>query len=130
MDSQNNAAATSVQSVVPLPVLPDKPRCGEPCNGCGACCASELCHVGKLIFPEAEAPCPALAMSKCGSRVVCSLVEVEIESGMEPVLQHTLGIGLGCSMDDHDDCVMPEHLWSEPANGFRECLFCRSKCVA
>ncbi len=116
-----------------LPVLPEKPKCGEPCNGCGKCCASSLCEVGKIVFPNAEAPCPGLAMSKCGTKVVCSLVEIEIETAMEPVLQKMLGIGLGCSMDDasyHCPVSDGDHAWSRPHKGFRECLFCEAKCVA
>lgn len=83
-----------------LNILPDKPKRGEPCNGCGACCASELCEIGKMMFSADQLPCPALAMSLDGTRTVCSLVATEIAMGMEPILQTCLGVGLGCSMDD------------------------------
>lgn len=83
-----------------LPVLPPKPLAGSPCNGCGQCCAAELCEIGKILFDESSLPCPALASSPDGTRTVCSLVATEIHAGMETVLQTCLGIGLGCSMDD------------------------------
>jgi hypothetical protein len=34
---------------------------------------------------------------------VCSLVATEAAVGMEPILQTSLGIGLGCSMEDCED---------------------------
>lgn len=39
---------------------PAKPAVGEPCNGCGLCCALETCPLGRLRFLQARGPCPAL----------------------------------------------------------------------
>lgn len=96
----DQTAAGQQDGIVLVPELPSKPKFKEPCNGCGLCCAIEVCHAGKLVFGDIEGPCPALAMSRDRTRVVCSFVEVEIESGLEPILQRSLGIGLGCSMED------------------------------
>lgn len=115
---------------VDLALLPDKPKCGSPCNGCGVCCASEVCPIGVLAYGDISAPCPALILSPCRSKAICGLVAIESDHEMEPLLKEQLGIGLGCSMDDGDDCVMPEHAWSENSiTGFQECLFCNQKRV-
>lgn len=37
-----------------------KPRHGDPCNGCGACCKAELCDLGSHVFSRIHGPCPAL----------------------------------------------------------------------
>lgn len=78
--------------------LPKKPRYGSPCNGCGICCALQICQVGEMAFPGAKAPCPALKIS--GDRTVCELVVVEVVHGLEPKIQEALAIGQGCTMED------------------------------
>lgn len=85
--------------------LPQKPKFGTACNGCGICCALELCEAGKIVFLGASAPCPALKLTPDGSRTYCELVafeKVAMEEipGMQPLLQLALGIGVGCTMDD------------------------------
>lgn len=82
--------------------LPPKPKRGSPCNFCGICCAVELCVAGELAFPGASAPCPALKLRGDGKSTYCQLVAVEIAAGLEPILQVSLGIGEGCSMDDDE----------------------------
>lgn len=82
--------------------LPPKPKFRAPCNGCGLCCSIELCAVGVLAFPGAQAPCPALKISTDGTRTYCNIVATEIEKKMEPIIQTYLGIGYGCSMTDPD----------------------------
>lgn len=78
--------------------LPVKPPFASPCNGCGLCCQLELCVVGKLMFPLEEAPCPALV--KRDGRTFCAVVLMEKQTGVDPLVARTLGIGHGCSMAD------------------------------
>ena len=42
--------------------LPIKPAHGNPCNGCGLCCAMEPCGVAREFIPDhpEEGPCLAL----------------------------------------------------------------------
>jgi uncharacterized cysteine cluster protein YcgN (CxxCxxCC family) len=80
--------------------LPSKPKYGSPCNGCGICCAKELCVVGELAFPGASAPCPALKITSDGSRTYCELIAAETVFNLNPLLKQALGIGTGCSMKD------------------------------
>jgi len=81
-------------------LLPAKPKYGSPCNGCGLCCALELCHVAELAFPGASAPCPALKLTGDGKRTYCQMMAIEEAAGMTPMIKHALGAGLGCSMQD------------------------------
>ncbi len=78
--------------------LPTKPREQEVCNGCGLCCASELCELGKMVFPVAHAPCPAMVFEQ--GKVRCGFVLTEIAVGLAPLIQRVLDIGGGCSMTD------------------------------
>jgi hypothetical protein len=75
-------------------LLPDQPATGSPCNGCGACCAAEVCAIGRMAMPNAQAPCPALRYGD--GRVWCGLVLAEAASGMPTLIADALGIGRGC----------------------------------
>lgn len=79
---------------------PEKPRHGEPCNGCGYCCASEVCDVGRAMHGDVPAPCPSMAWGD--GRLVCNAVRMADELG--PVyslaLRLKMGVGLGCDSDD------------------------------
>lgn len=112
-----------------LPVIPDKPRCGDPCNGCGLCCYSEVCPVGKMAFGDVEAPCLALVMSKDMTRTRCGLVLIEIDNDMGTQVQEAIGVGCGCSMDDDVECISGDHFWSDPVDGFSQCSKCFRKSV-
>ena len=39
---------------------PAKPPVGQPCNGCGVCCASEPCPLGVLVSRRRHGACAAL----------------------------------------------------------------------
>lgn len=77
---------------------PPKAAYGSPCNGCGMCCAAEVCAIGKLAFPEAEAPCPAMVFED--NRFYCGIVLAEQAAGLAPAVYEALGIGKGCCADD------------------------------
>ena len=53
---------------------PAKPLPGQPCNGCGVCCAMETCPVGRLRFRQTHGPCPALTWSGKDRRYHCGLL--------------------------------------------------------
>lgn len=40
-----------------------KPAHGQPCNGCGLCCMIARCDLGKQLFGDIRAPCPALTQT-------------------------------------------------------------------
>jgi hypothetical protein len=53
---------------------PPKPAWGEPCNGCGVCCATEPCPIGALISKRRQGACVVLRWSDAGQHYRCALV--------------------------------------------------------
>lgn len=53
---------------------PAKPAEGQPCNGCGVCCALETCPAARLRFRQKNGPCPALEWSETETRYHCGLL--------------------------------------------------------
>jgi hypothetical protein len=54
---------------------PTKPPEGEPCNGCGVCCALERCPMAWLLLPRGDSrACAALEWSSAERRYRCGLV--------------------------------------------------------
>lgn len=53
---------------------PVKPLPGEPCNGCGVCCAASPCPVARIIFLQWRGPCRALHWSRRERRYHCGLL--------------------------------------------------------
>lgn len=63
------------QEIIHLhPAAPAKPAEGEPCNGCGVCCALETCPAARLRFRQKKGPCPALSWSTGANRYHCGLL--------------------------------------------------------
>jgi hypothetical protein len=78
-----------------------KPDYDEPCNGCGYCCSESLCFAAMGVLgrepnyiDEDAGPCPFLRYVDAKFR--CGLVLLEQESGLEPIISKSLGIGVGC----------------------------------
>ena len=58
----------------------DKPKIGEPCNGCGLCCESRVCRSGSSVLKlvselgkAAPGPCPAIVRLPDGS-IRCGII--------------------------------------------------------
>jgi hypothetical protein len=62
------------QTIVLHRAAPAKPELGQPCNGCGVCCAAETCPAARILFLQASGPCPALQWHDKKARYVCGLV--------------------------------------------------------
>lgn len=91
--------------MIPLPrfgeeLAPSKPREGERCNGCGYCCAAEVCEIGIGVFgKEQEAPCPAMRF--VDGRFLCGVAnEFPTTSLIGIYLKLRLGFGVGCDSAD------------------------------
>lgn len=81
--------------MVSLPVLQiPKPLYGEPCNGCGVCCESELCPAAKDIFGyDTKGPCPKLVWTD--GRFQCGMVlDAKTDAERQYVLQAIGSIGM------------------------------------
>lgn len=86
---------------------PRKPSEGAPCNGCGLCCALQLCPIAIEFIEAAEAPCPA--MEYAGGRFWCGLARypsryfgtpASSDRLIRPMVQAELSIGEGCDASD------------------------------
>ena len=96
----------------------EKPKIGEPCNGCGVCCQIQLCNAGAFLLRKTkylgektiEGQCPALLPRPDGS-FVCGLIvkpSVFVKSKYRPeVISRTVaeivGAGTGCDEIGYDD---------------------------
>ena len=101
--------------MMPLPML-DKPRIGEPCNGCGFCCIKEPCALANEFLSCWSGPC--VALEQVGERFVCGLVahpetyllhqdtKSQASEYISGLIVQSLGIGRGCdSYDENAPCV-------------------------
>lgn len=85
-------------------VLLVKPSFGAACNGCGHCCAEQVCGMGLEAFGDSvEAPCPALRFD--GSRNWCAVIEQaeRMNVAFAADLKWRLGVGAGCQMSDEHE---------------------------
>jgi hypothetical protein len=102
-----------------------KPRFGEPCNGCGYCCTMQPCALAEEFLKCTTGPC--VALERDGDRTGCGLVRnplgylfkaahpqadvpvldaplaTQAGSELSADMARALGIGLGCDSDDDAD---------------------------
>lgn len=52
---------------------PPQPALGQPCNGCGVCCAYAPCPLGVVVSGRRRGRCRALAWD--GARYVCGMLQ-------------------------------------------------------
>lgn len=57
-----------------LAALASKPRYGEPCNNCGACCATSQCIVSEAVFGPLPRPSPCPAFDPDGKDTKCGML--------------------------------------------------------
>ncbi|WP_396269340.1 hypothetical protein [Ideonella sp.] len=53
---------------------PAQPSLGQPCNGCGVCCAAEPCPLGILVSKRRQGRCRALRWDAALSLYRCGMV--------------------------------------------------------
>jgi hypothetical protein len=56
------------------PEAPPKPAEGQPCNGCGVCCAAEPCPMGALLSRRRQGACVALDWPVNDTRYRCGVL--------------------------------------------------------
>jgi hypothetical protein len=52
-----------------------KPAVGEPCNGCGVCCATEPCPVAMVFLMQRKGSCRALEWDHTGRLYRCGMLQ-------------------------------------------------------
>jgi len=57
-------------------LAPAKPAAGQPCNGCGVCCAAEPCPVGVLLSRRTRGACVALTWNVGLQTYRCGVVSM------------------------------------------------------
>ncbi|NML61806.1 hypothetical protein HHL21_12085 [Massilia sp. RP-1-19] len=107
-----------------------KPKFGEPCNGCGYCCTMEPCKLAQEFLRCMTGPCVALETRD--GRAICGLVrnplgylfkaahpeadvpvledapDIEASTQLSGDLAAALGIGKGCdTADDEESLAWP-----------------------
>jgi hypothetical protein len=94
---------TTYQVIMIHPDAPPKPEYGQPCNGCGVCCHSELCPVGIVRFWKIKGRCPALLWDHQASKYRCNLLHAEKQTLLRKWIYRSIGAGLGC--DAHIETI-------------------------
>jgi hypothetical protein len=85
---------------------PPKPAEGEPCNGCGVCCALATCPLARLRFLRKTGPCPALLWVAGEARYRCGmLLEPRRFLGFVPArwVARRIAAGAGCDCSAEAD---------------------------
>lgn len=84
--------------------VPANPPAGHPCNGCGLCCALQLCRLALDLLGTTEVPCRALEFYD--GRFWCGLVRDPsrylglprfANRFIRPMVEDALGIGEACN---------------------------------
>jgi hypothetical protein len=89
------------------PAAAPKPAWGEPCNGCGVCCAVEPCPVGMLISRKRRGACAALLWDAAESRYRCGVVSEPqryvatrwLAAALARIALRMIAAGKGCDCD-------------------------------
>ena len=98
-------AKADVVDVMVHALAPAKPMSGQPCNGCGVCCALNVCPLGRLVYFKIHGPCPGSHWIDELRRYRCSL----LDGRQDPVrgqptlvarwVSRAIAAGRGCDFD-------------------------------
>ncbi len=87
--------------------IPAKPTEGARCNGCGLCCALQLCDLAVEFLDAQTAPCPAMEFAD--GRFWCGIarnpnryfgIPAFANKFIRPLVHQALSIGEGCDAGD------------------------------
>lgn len=108
----------SLAAIVPRDIVDRKPKHGQACNRCGACCIASLCPLAQHVFQRGvPGPCPALSFDD-SKQAICGLVAepmkharlVALRAGVQPASEAAallIGSGTGCDAringEPHDE---------------------------
>jgi len=75
---------------------PPKPALGAACNGCGVCCASEPCPVGRILSLRRNGACRALRWSEAEARYRCGWLDARGWNWTRRLAARWIAAGNGC----------------------------------
>ncbi|EGJ12451.1 hypothetical protein [Rubrivivax benzoatilyticus] len=111
----------STRRVLIVPEAPPKPTAGEPCNGCGVCCAAEPCPLGVWISRRRHGACAALVWAAEEGRYRCGAIAEPgrhlpwlPEAWAARLARRWIAAGVGC---DADYEVLDAQQAGDAANG-------------
>jgi len=90
------------------PLAPPKPRPGQPCNGCGVCCAAEPCPLGVVLTRSRRGRCAALHWDPVQTRHCCGALGTPASTFGAPawaapllrrLVARWIAAGSGCDSD-------------------------------
>jgi len=87
------------QVILIHPEAPPKPAAGHTCNGCGVCCLSEPCPVGRVVSVKRTGACVALRWDAPLARYRCGLITTGPSRGSiwwRRLMQRYIAAGQGC----------------------------------
>jgi len=88
------------------PAAPPKPSEGEPCNGCGLCCAAEPCPLGMFLSRRRHGACRALSWDDTQGLYRCGVLDHPArwmpwmpQSLARALARRWIAAGRGCDSD-------------------------------
>ncbi len=88
---------------------PSKPPLGQPCNGCGVCCAAEPCPVAVVFLFQRTERCRALTWQDETQRYICGMVAAPhryslfvpklLSKVMGRIFLRRIASGIGCDSE-------------------------------
>ena len=89
------------------PLAAAKPAEGQPCNGCGVCCAAEPCPIGMLVSRRRQGACAALVWVAGERQYRCGVVNDPqryiqprwLAAWLSRAARRLIAAGKGCDCD-------------------------------
>ncbi len=98
-------------------LAPAKPAAGEPCNGCGVCCAFAPCPLGVLVSGRRHGACDALRWQVDTQRYGCAMASdpaavwprlpLALRAPMMLLAKRWIAAGAGCDSDLEAEVAAP-----------------------